>query len=71
MSMHFVSKNGLHIVEVNSAVAPGNRLPNCPVCKDKELGVLNADVIMCYSCSTYFYYRPITTLQPVGEEVGS
>ncbi len=46
---------------------PTKKLPHCPACHEDELGVLNPDIMMCYSCSTYFYYRrPI-----VSEEAGS
>ena len=29
---------------------PKEKLPNCPKCDDDELGVIHADLILCYAC---------------------
>lgn len=66
MSLHFVSHNGKHLIEIPPLSGLGNpsqRLPKCPVCEERELTVLNADSIMCYNCDTYFYYRKPTRLE--------
>ena len=29
---------------------PTRKLPNCPKCKDDELGVIHSGLVLCYRC---------------------
>jgi ribosomal protein S27AE len=36
--------------ELDEHGTPTAKLPDCPVCGDDELGVIHADLMVCYAC---------------------
>jgi ribosomal protein L37AE/L43A len=60
-SQLFISMDRQHVIEfeeeVEAELSSTQKMPNCPCCKEDDLGVINSGVLMCYSCSSYFYLK--------------
>jgi len=46
---------------------PKVKLPDCPKCDEDELGVIHADLILCYSCGWKIEGKPVRT--PLSGEI--